>query len=312
MMSTTTNTPQADPKPEEAPAQQALAPAPPMPNRIQVNFNPDDPVALYMDTGIFEQLQRVAKLMSSSGLIPEHLRGKQADCFLVAAQAFRWRMDPFGVSQHTFVYKGKLGYEGKLIAAVVNTSSRLERPLSYEYSGSGVDRKVVVSGHLKGEDKPRTIDGTVKAWKTDNDKWASMADQMLSYRGAREWARRHMPEAVLGVSEREEIQETIEVVPGADGVYAREERVPAMDRIAEAVGAPPAEQPPAEREPGQDDDEAPGVCTHPGIPQAYIDNMPEGEEKTCEKCGEVIRGPGRITREKAEKKGKAGQARLSE
>ena len=36
-------------------------------------------------------------------------------------------------------------------------------------------------------------------WTTSNEQWKKNPDQMLAYRGAREWARRYMPEAVLGI-----------------------------------------------------------------------------------------------------------------
>jgi hypothetical protein len=61
-----------------------------------------------------------------------------------------------------------------------------------------------VSGTFKGETTPREITGAVAGWKTSNEKWAKMPDQMLAYRGAREWARRHMPEAVLGVTQTDD------------------------------------------------------------------------------------------------------------
>jgi len=178
---------------------------PAAPRTVAVDFN--DPVAVYLDSQIFGQLQRVANLMSSASLVPVHLRGPQklGDCFLVAAQAFRWGMDPFAVAQATYVVSGKLGYEGKLIAAIVNASGKLAGSLSYDYSGHGDDRKVVVSGKLRGEDKAREIDGTVAGWKTNNEQWKKNPDQMLAYRGAREWARRYMPEAVLGIQADEEV-----------------------------------------------------------------------------------------------------------
>ncbi len=169
------------------------------PRAVSVDFN--DPVAVYLDSDIFGQLQRVAKLMSSASLAPAHLRGegKLGDCFLVAAQAFRWRMDPFAVAQHTYVLSGKLGYEGKLIAAIVNASGKLQGSLDYRYSGSGDQRSVTVSGKLVGDAEPREVIGTVAGWKTGNEQWKKNTDQMLAYRGAREWARRYMPEAILGI-----------------------------------------------------------------------------------------------------------------
>jgi len=172
---------------------------------VAVDFN--DPVAVYLDSDIFAQLQRVAKLMSSASLAPAHLRGegKLGDCFLVAAQAFRWRMDPFSVAQHTYVLSGKLGYEGKLIAAVVNSSGKLQGSLDYRYSGSGDQRSVTVSGKLLGDAEPREIVGTVGGWRTTNEQWKKNPDQMLAYRGAREWARRYMPEAVLGIQAEDDL-----------------------------------------------------------------------------------------------------------
>lgn len=169
------------------------------PRAVSVDFN--DPVAVYLDSDIFGQLQRVAKLMSSASLAPAHLRGdgKLGDCFLVAAQAFRWRMDPFAVAQHTYVLSGKLGYEGKLIAAIVNASGKLTGSLDYRYSGAGDQRSVTVSGKLVGDAEPREVIGTVAGWKTGNEQWKKNTDQMLAYRGAREWARRYMPEAILGI-----------------------------------------------------------------------------------------------------------------
>jgi len=169
------------------------------PRAVSVDFN--DPVAVYLDSDIFGQLQRVAKLMSSASLAPAHLRGegKLGDCFLVAAQAFRWRMDPFAVAQHTYVLSGKLGYEGKLIAAIVNASGKLAGSLDYRYSGAGDQRSVTVSGRLAGDAEPREVVGTVAGWKTTNEQWKKNPDQMLAYRGAREWARRYMPEAILGI-----------------------------------------------------------------------------------------------------------------
>lgn len=168
----------------------------------------DDPVAVYLNGNLFEQLQRVAKLMCKAGLVPAHLRGDGhlSDCFLVAAQAFRWRLDPFAVAQATYVVQGRLGYEGKLIAAVVN--SRVKKALVYDYFGDeGTDgRGVIVKATRADEDFERTIKGTVGSWKTTNEKWKTMPDQMLAYRGAREWARRHDPGLVLGIAAEDELE----------------------------------------------------------------------------------------------------------
>ena len=180
------------------------------PERIPVTFDHDNPASLYVDTGIYEQIQRVAAMMYRSKFVPKHLQGadNMADCVMVVAQALRWKADPFAVAQHTYVISGKLGYEGKLIAAMVNSSNKLKDNLNFEYSGEGKNRKVIVSGKLQGSKVNRTIEGTVGAWETNNGQWTKNPDQMLAYRGAREWARRHMPEVLLGVNADDDIAPT--------------------------------------------------------------------------------------------------------
>jgi len=164
-------------------------------------------VALF-DTARFEHMQRVATAMAQAKLVPAHLQGSVADCLMVCQQADRWGMDPFAVAQATFVISGKLGYEGKLIAAVINSRARLSHRLSYELSGTGDNMKVVVSGQFEAEEDPRTVEATVGEARTDNKNWTKLPDQMLCYYGARKWGRRHAPELMLGVLSEDEIEQT--------------------------------------------------------------------------------------------------------
>lgn len=194
--------------------------AAPLPVAVDVN----NPTSLYLDTAVFAQINRVAVMLSKAGLAPKHLQGesKVADCILVVNQALRWNSDPFAVAQHTFVTQGKLGYEGKLIAAMVNSSPKLKENLAYEYAGEGDERTVTVTGQFKGSDRVRTVTGKVKDWKTTNDFWKKNPDQMLAYRGAREWARRHMPEVLLGVNSEDETSPRglVDVTPRDGGASA--------------------------------------------------------------------------------------------
>ncbi len=272
----------------EAPKPEAVATTKPAP--LPVLFDPDDAVSLYMDVAVFAQLQRVARLMSSAGLVPTHLRGEDhlSDCALVAAQAFRWRMDPFAIAQHTFVLSGKLGYEGKLVAAVVNSNRRMARALDYAYSGEGQERKVIVSGRLRGEDKDRTVEGKAKDWATTNEQWKKNQDQMLSYRGAREWARRHMPEALLGVSSDDEVRETVELERQADGAFAAPR--PALEVLTErlqASAAPGVTATVTEAKPAA----APKDCPHPAVPPSRVAQLGPGQALVCADCGTELTNP---------------------
>lgn len=149
---------------------------------------------------------KLAEMMANAKLVPNHLQGKPADCLLVIEQASRWKMSPFAVAQCTSVIQGKLMYEGKLVAAVVNANGGLSERLSFKYDGVGENRKITVSGKFPGEQEARTVDVTFKDVKTANSMWLKQPDQQLMYSGTRAWARRHAPELMLGVYSPEEFE----------------------------------------------------------------------------------------------------------
>lgn len=163
------------------------------------------PLAYLFDTARFEQLQRIATLMANESFTPAHLKvngdktATVANCFRVSAQALRWGFDPFAVADETYVVHNRLGFQGKLVAAVVNARAGLAGRLSYKHSGTGQDRMVTVSGTFAGETEPRTIELSVKQAATDNKMWKSDPDQKLVYSGVIKWARRHCPEVIMGV-----------------------------------------------------------------------------------------------------------------
>lgn len=166
----------------------------------------------------------LANVMSAANLIPEHLRGKPGDCLLIVMQAQRWGMDAVSVAQATSVVRGKLCYEGKLVAAALYAMSAIDGRLRYDFSGSGEARRVKVSGTPRGAKVEQTVEGTVADWRTSNDNWKKSPDDMLVYRGTRQWARRYAPEALLGVYTPDEMEaEVVEarVIP-ADSVPTRQ------------------------------------------------------------------------------------------
>lgn len=147
----------------------------------------------------WEAAMQLANMMASARLVPKDLQKSPADCLMVIQQAIRWDMDPFAVAQECSVIQGKLMYSGKLVAAVVNVRGNLSKRLSFEHTGSGEDRTVLVSGTLHGEQAPRTVTVKLRDAKTNANVWKTQPDQQLAYHGARVWARRHTPELMLGV-----------------------------------------------------------------------------------------------------------------
>jgi hypothetical protein len=170
------------------------------------------------------EAMKLAEVMARCSMVPQHLQGKPADCFLVIEQAMRWSMSPFAVAQCTSAIKGKLMFEGKLVAAVINTRGELQKRLNYEYSGEGEKRSIRVVGCLRGEEKDRDVVVELAKAKTENSQWKSQPDQQLMYHGVRVWARRHLPEHMLGVYSPEEMGAAEAVEQEAVPVKADEEK----------------------------------------------------------------------------------------
>lgn len=148
----------------------------------------------------------LAEMMAKAGFLARELQNPGGALFVIE-QSMRWNMSPFAVAMETSFIQGKPMFSGKIVAAAVTSSGAITGRLSYEYSGSGDDRQVVVMGHIRGEAEPRTITVRVRDAKTANKVWQTQPDQQLAYHGARVWARRHAPEVMLGVYAPEEIDE---------------------------------------------------------------------------------------------------------
>ncbi len=211
------------------------------------------PVSVF-DTARFEHLMRIATVMARCSLIPESLYATREDgklahmpfdtvvanCFLVVSYAERIGFDPFLVAQSCSVVRGRLMFEGKLVAAALDAKLGVE--LSFAFGtwdaktescdigpeGQGDALAVRVSGRLPGNTQALVVDGSVGTWKTSGDKspWRVGAfKRMLRYRGAREWARAHKPSIMLGVITDDEMDTLAEdararratTIGGSDG-----------------------------------------------------------------------------------------------
>jgi hypothetical protein len=157
---------------------------------------------------------KLAEMMSTGKLVPTHLQRSPGDCLMVIEQAMRWGMSPFAVAQCTSVIQGKLMFEGKLVAAAIQSCGILADRLNYEFTGEGDKRAIKVSATIKGEAKPREIVLALKDAKTSNGMWTKQPDQQLVYAGTRVWGRRHAPEVMLGVYSPEEMEPAKDVFVG--------------------------------------------------------------------------------------------------
>lgn len=225
-----------------------------MSNDITVTSQPAAAVgtaaAIFNPEGLM-RLQQFAQVMSEGAVsIPQHLRGKPADCLAVTMQAAQWGMNPFAVAQKTHVVNGALGYEAQLVNAVVSSSSLLATRLNYRWDGdwskvSGKTDKspnltVTVWATLKGESEPRELTiSMAQAGVRNSPNWEVDPRQQLAYLCTKRWARLHAPDVLLGVYTPDELEESRPLVE-------RDITPPAVDaRSVNSLIGKPAPQPDA-------------------------------------------------------------------
>ena len=154
-----------------------------------------------------EQLYEVADLMATGGvLVPKAFRGQRELCLGVAYQAALWGTDPIATINKAYVVNDRIAYEAQLINAIV--LGHLESRPKYTYQGAGATRQCRVVATPKGSGERDYTSPQVGQVKVKNSPlWVTDPDQQLSYMCIRAWARRHMPDVLLGIYAVEELQQ---------------------------------------------------------------------------------------------------------
>lgn len=173
----------------------------------------------------FELMQRGAKLLTASDLVPQQFRGNLANCVIALNMANRIGADPLMVMQNLYVVHGNPSWSSKFLIATINTCGRFSS-LRYEWKGRpGTDDYGCRAWALEKATGER-LDGIWVDWKMvkaegwsekKGSKWKTMADQMFVYRAAAFWQRAYAPELGMGLQTAEELADVIDVRP--DGSY---------------------------------------------------------------------------------------------
>lgn len=220
----------------------------------------------------------LSNTLAKAQLVPAHLQGKPGDCLLIVMQAQRWGMDVLSVAQCTSVVHGRLCYEGKLVAAVLYSMGAVDGRLHYEIKGEGQKASITVTGTPRGGQGPQSLTGSVAEWRTwGKDKqgnpmknaWDSIPEDMLVYRGTRQWARRYAPEALLGVYTPDEIED-VETgdVPQKQATPQPQSKSAKVEKHSDAVDAELVDD-----KPKQEAKPAPNQTAQASLPPALSDGM---------------------------------------
>lgn len=264
-------------------------------------------LALMFNEPLYERCKQIAQIMSrAQGITPGHLIGQSEACFAVVTRSITWKLDPFSVAQATYQTPGgKVGFEGKLVQAVLENSGYLEGPVKFELFGdwdkirgrwkkikgtsgkefAAADWKdedenglgVVVSAQVKGEAEPRSLTVYMReCFPRNSTLWALRPSQQIMYTAVRAFANVAAPGLFMGVPFRgDEDEETmIDITPVRDRP-TREQPTPT--RAAPEPQPEPAEQQPEDVSQETTEPEEESQAEY-GAPEAMADGATARDE----------------------------------
>jgi len=164
----------------------------------------------------FEHAQRVAKMLSSSDLIPKEYRGNIQNTLIAMEVAARVGMSPTLVMQNLYIVHGKPSWGSQFIITAINNSKRFS-PLRYKYNedntscyayATDLETKEVIKGTTITMAMAKAEGWIDKA----GSKWKTMPEQMLAYRAAAFFGRLYAPEVMLGMYTEDEVRDITHTV----------------------------------------------------------------------------------------------------
>lgn len=165
------------------------------------------------ETAAFELVQRQAKMLASSTLVPKEFQGNTANCAIALNMAKRMGADPFMIVQNIDVIHGRPSFRATFLIAMVNASGRFS-PLKFKLEGEDATRTCYAYATDKASGE--TVEGPVvsmamakaEGWSTKSgSKWLTMPELMLRYRSAAFFARLYAPDITLGIQTAEEVED---------------------------------------------------------------------------------------------------------
>ena len=169
---------------------------------------------VWQDKKAFDQVARVAGMLSKSSIVPQNYQGKPEDCFIAVEMAARMNTSPIFIMQNLSVVRGKPAWAGQACMAMINACGKFREP-KYVYTGTkGTDTRGCYVSAIRASDG-EVVNGTEVTMKLvkdegwiSNSKWKTMPEQMLGYRAASFFARMYCPETLMGLQTYEEVVDT--------------------------------------------------------------------------------------------------------
>ena len=189
-----------------------------MSNQLQVATQQSQPLSAFSSENAFVSVQRMAKALASSTLVPDSYRGEAnlGNCIIALELSQRIGASVMAVMQSMVPIHGKPTWSASFLIATVNSCGRFS-PMRFRWVGKeGTDDWGCRAYAVEREGNLELVGALVtiamakaEGWYSKNgSKWKTMPEQMLQYRAAAFWCRAYAPEIALGMHTSEEVHDT--------------------------------------------------------------------------------------------------------
>ena len=176
------------------------------------------PLSAFSSENAFVSVQRMAKALASSTLVPDSYRGEAnlGNCIIALELSQRIGASVMAVMQSMVPIHGKPTWSAAFLIATVNSCGRFS-PMRFRWVGKeGADDWGCRAYAVEREGNLELVGALVtiamakaEGWYSKNgSKWKTMPEQMLQYRAAAFWTRAYAPEIALGMHTSEEVHDT--------------------------------------------------------------------------------------------------------
>ena len=163
----------------------------------------------------FSLMQRVARSLAASSLVPTDYQGNIPNCLIALEMAHRIGASPLMVMQNLYVVYGRPSWSAQFLIASFNQCGRFTA-MKFRYQGEeGTDKwgcRAYAKEKATGEEivGPLVTLAIAKAegWFTKKgSKWQTIPELMLMYRSAGWMVRTHAPEISMGLHTSDEVSD---------------------------------------------------------------------------------------------------------
>lgn len=176
-----------------------------------IQSTPDLPSFSNAET--FNHAQRVAKMLSTSDLVPAAYKGNVQNTMIALEMANRIGASPLQVMQNLYIVQGKPSWSSSFIIAAINACGKFS-PLRFDVKGEGDTLSCVAWAYDK-ENKEKlegpmiTMDmAKAEGWLGKaGSKWKTMPTLMIRYRAAAFFGRLYAPEILMGMHTQDELED---------------------------------------------------------------------------------------------------------